>query len=93
MDVRYIPFWASLAFSITTIIAQNFDCTESACFNDGSPAQLDCEWDEWGECNTTCGPGKMFRTYEQEAQNGGEDCEETNNVTDCNVDKPCRYLL
>ncbi|CAD7963511.1 unnamed protein product [Amoebophrya sp. A25] len=50
------------------------------------------EWDSWGACSTTCGPGQMFRDRKvlQKGANGGKPCEgNLKEVADCYELKTC----
>jgi hypothetical protein len=39
------------------------------------PCPIDCEWSEWSECSSDCGPGTQTREIVVEAQYGGLECE------------------
>jgi len=45
-----------------------------------APVAVNCkvhDWDKWGDCSVTCGPGEQTRSrsIKQHAENGGEACE------------------
>jgi hypothetical protein len=49
------------------------------------------EWDDWGNCDKSCGSGQMFRTREviAHARNGGALCNETLHMTTACAMDPC----
>ena len=55
------------------------------------PVPIDCEvseWDEWSECDATCGGGTQYRsrTATTQAEHGGEECPELSEMRECNTD-------
>ena len=39
------------------------------------PCPIDCKWGQWGSCSSNCGNGEQARTFEIEAQHGGQECQ------------------